>query len=116
MKEAFRHPLIAADLDVLVRHPIYTLTKPRSAWATRKAVKAYRKEHPVCEWDGKTTPVHVHHVVPIAVDPGRAADPENMISLGAKRNHLVVGHAGNWRRYVLNVKKVCRVRMFGRIR
>jgi hypothetical protein len=37
-----------------------------------------------------------------------AADPDNLITLGASRCHLVVGHAGNWReRYVRNVRELC---------
>ena len=80
----------------------------RRQWAVRKAMGEYRKAHPVCEWDGITTPIEVHHIVPVAVDPDLAADPENFISLGARRNHLVVGHAGNFgKRYVQNVREVC---------
>jgi hypothetical protein len=67
----------------------------------------YRRAHPVCEYDGRSTPVHVHHVEPISFAPERAADPTNFISLGGKRNHLVVGHAGRWRQYVANVRALC---------
>jgi hypothetical protein len=67
----------------------------------------YRKQHPVCEWDHRTTPVEVHHIEPIQFAPERAADPTNFISLGARRNHLVVGHAGDWKQYVSNVRELC---------
>lgn len=85
------------------------------AWCKRirysKDVKAamdvYRKMHPYCEWDFCSNNVHVHHIIPVHIDPSLAADPSNMVSLGAKRCHLAIGHAGNWRtRYVRNVLEV----------
>ena len=94
-------------MDFLLRHPILAVVCPRDAWATRKAMKEYAKAHPVCEWDGRTTPIEVHHIVPIAANPDLAADPKNMISLGARRNHLVIGHAGNWKQSVRNVREIC---------
>lgn len=97
---AIRHPLIALDLDFVARHPIRAATDPRNTWAVRKAMKAYREDHPVCEWDGKTTPVEVHHKRPIHLFPDLAADPDNFVSLGARRNHFVVGHGCNWKHYV----------------
>ncbi len=107
---AIRHPLIATGLDYIARHPIQAASNPRTAWATRKAMNAYRKEHPVCEWDGKTTPVEVHHKKPIDHHPELAADPANFISLGARRNHLVIGHAGNWHQAVEDLDEICRLR------
>lgn len=94
-------------MDFLLRHPILAVVCPRDAWATRKAMKEYAKAHPVCEWDGKTTPIEVHHIVPIAANPDLAADPKNMISLGARRNHFVVGHACDWKQSVRNVREIC---------
>jgi predicted nuclease of restriction endonuclease-like RecB superfamily len=71
-------------------------------------MEAYRKLHPRCEWDGCSESVHVHHIVPVHVRPDLAAHPDNLITLGASRCHLVVGHAGNWRdRYVRNVRELC---------
>lgn len=91
----------------LFRHAGYTAKNARKAWATRKAMNAYGKAHPICEFDKKTAAIHVHHVEPISEAPERAADPTNFISLGGKRNHLVVGHAGNWRHHVKNVREIC---------
>jgi hypothetical protein len=50
----------------------------------------------------------VHHIIPVHVRPDLAADPDNLITLGASRCHLVIGHAGNWgKRYVRNVRELC---------
>ena len=94
-------------MDFLLRHPVFAMTHPRKAWKTRKAMKEYARLHPVCEWDKKTTPVEVHHIIPISEAPELAADPDNFISLGARRNHFVVGHACNWKHHVVNVRELC---------
>jgi hypothetical protein len=71
-------------------------------------MEAYRRQHPRCEWDGCSESVHVHHIVPVHIRPDLAANPDNLITLGASRCHLVIGHAGNWReRYVRNVRELC---------
>jgi hypothetical protein len=68
----------------------------------------YRRKNPKCEWDGCSDSVHVHHIIPVHVRPDLAAHPDNLITLGASRCHLVIGHAGNWReRYVRNVRELC---------
>jgi len=93
--------------NFLTRNVRFCVASPRKAWATRKAMAEYRKEHPICEYDRRSYPVHVHHKLPIKDAPWLAADPTNFISLGGKRNHLVVGHGGNWRSYVANVTELC---------
>lgn len=93
-------------MDFLLRHPGFTVKSPRKAWSTRKAMKAYALLNPKCEYCG-CTPIHVHHIEPISEAPERAADPRNMLSLGSKRCHLVIGHAGNWRHHVKNVLQMC---------
>ena len=95
------------------RQPAYCLTNPRKAWATRKAMAAYRRVYPVCEFTGRPGAVHVHHKEPIQFAPGRAADPDNFVSLCPKA-HLVVGHGGNWKQYVANVGELCRAVRIGR--
>jgi len=112
--DAVCHPLIAMDLDFVVRHPVVAAKDPRTAWATRKAMKAYREDHPVCEWDGRTTPVEVHHVIPIHVRPDLAADPDNFCSLGARRNHFVIGHPGGWKKWTRNLHYLIEVRRIER--
>jgi len=94
-------------MNFFFRHPVYCTTNPRKAWSTVKAMRAYAKEHPVCEFTGRPGPIHVHHIEPIQFAPERAADPDNMVSLRAKSVHLVAGHAGNWKRYVANIRELC---------
>jgi hypothetical protein len=84
------------------------LTRIRSARPVKDAMEAYRRQHPRCEWDGCSEDCHVHHIVPVHVRPDLAANPDNLITLGASRCHLVIGHAGNWgTRYVRNVRELC---------
>lgn len=65
----------------------------------------YRKQHTRCELTGKRANLHVHHIVPVCVEPERAGDPNNMIVLTA-RAHFAVAHACNWRCYVPNIREV----------
>jgi ribosomal protein L37AE/L43A len=84
------------------------IARIRSTKQVKAAMEEYRQQHPKCEWDGCSDSVHVHHVLPVHIRPDLAANPDNMITLGASRCHLVVGHAGNWgTRYVRNVKELC---------
>jgi hypothetical protein len=84
------------------------LARIRSTKPVKDAMEAYRRQHPRCEWDGCSDSVHVHHIIPVHVRPDLAAHPDNLITLGASRCHLVIGHAGNWReRYVRNVRELC---------
>ena len=77
-----------------------------------RAMNEYRKAHPICEWDNCNDSIEVHHIIPISVRPDLAADTNNMISLGCKRCHLCVGHAGNTAYYyVSNIKEICRIRV-----
>ena len=77
-----------------------------------KAMGEYRKAHPVCEWDNCNDSIQVHHIIPISVRPDLAANTNNMISLGCKRCHLCLGHAGNTAYYyVANIKEICTIRV-----
>ncbi len=78
----------------------------------RHAMAAYRACHTNgCAWCGRQTGLEVHHVVPVHVAPGLAADTNNYIMLDRKC-HEVLGHARNYRtRYVSNVVDVCRMRV-----
>jgi hypothetical protein len=96
------------NMRFVVRHLAFVVKNPRKAWATVKAMRQYAKEHPFCELTG-TSPIEVYHVEPIEVAPERAADPTNFISLGARKIHLVAGHAGNWKWHVVNVREICRL-------
>lgn len=70
----------------------------------RAAMESYRRYHPRCEACGKT-PVDVHHIIPVAADPDLADRQYNMMSL-CKDCHLVLGHNGNFGRYVVNVREI----------
>jgi uncharacterized protein with PIN domain len=67
-------------------------------------MESYRGYHPRCEACGKS-PVAVHHIIPVAVAPELAARQDNMMSL-CHDCHLVLGHNGNFARYVTNVREV----------
>jgi hypothetical protein len=78
----------------------------------RKAMTEYRQAHPRCEWDNCSDQIEVHHIKPISVYPELASDTNNMISLGAKRCHLVVGHGNNYGKYYIeNIREICRLRI-----
>ena len=93
------------------RNPSWVTRNARGAWITAKAMKNYRKKHPVCAWCGRDARVQIHHIHPVSVRPNLAADPNNMLTLCAKRCHLCVGHNGDYGgRYVLNLVEVCVIR------
>ena len=72
----------------------------------RQAMEAHRQAHPACEACGKS-PVDIHHIIPVAINPLKAADPDNLMSL-CPTCHITHGHAGDksCRHYVPNVRKV----------
>jgi 5-methylcytosine-specific restriction endonuclease McrA len=67
-------------------------------------MEAHRRAHPRCA-ACQAEPVDVHHIVPVAVAPEAAADPDNLLSL-CKLCHIAHGHAGDagCRKYVENVE------------
>lgn len=78
----------------------------------RKALHQYRVANPRCEWDNCSNDIEVHHIKPVAIYPELASNTNNMISLGAKRCHLVIGHANNYALFYLeNIKEICRLRV-----
>jgi hypothetical protein len=89
------------------RNPGWVTRNARRAWATAKAMQAYREAHPACEYCGRDSRIQVHHAKPVSVAPDLAASIENMISLCAKRCHITIGHAGNYKNYVENVFELC---------
>ena len=93
----------------LARNPAFAATNVRALPAVIRAMRAYRKAHPYCEFLGKRyTKIDVHHKIPVHVDPLRAGDPSNFISLSRFPNaHLIVGHMGNWRNWNARVAEIC---------
>lgn len=100
-------------MNYFFRHPVECVTNPRKAYATTKAMKAYRLAHPSCAFCGWSKgSVHVHHRVPIRYAPQLADSAINFISLCPKC-HFIVGHARNWKQYT-NVSWLCnKVEVYG---
>lgn len=75
----------------------------RRDFATIRAMREYRAEHPrceVCNWPR----VHVHHVAPVESFPELAACPTNFVSL-CEIHHWWAGHCGNsGKRYNANMR------------
>lgn len=90
----------------VVRNPSYVTKNARKQWAVRKALLTHRKNHPVCEATGKTTRLQVHHLIPVSVRPDLAGQSSNLITL-ERDAHLVIGHAGDYKAYVTNVRELC---------
>jgi len=76
--------------------------------STRRAMRKYRKSHPVCEITGSDKKVQVHHIIPVWANPELSDDPNNFISLSASANiHHIFGHDRNFaRKYVSNVREI----------
>ena len=65
---------------------------PRQGRRWSEWSRAYRRQHPLCERCGWDFTEHVHHVVPVSVDPGRTYDAANVRGL-CERCHAEV-HRG----------------------
>lgn len=76
----------------------------RSRADVRAAMRLHVEAFPACHWCGRGH-VEAHHVIPVHVNEARAADPLNLMSL-CRRCHFAVGHAGDWRSYVVNIPAV----------
>ena len=81
----------------------------------RRAMEAHRRANPVCASCGRS-PVEIHHIIPVAVDPGQADDPTNLISF-CPDCHIAYGHAGDpgFKRYVPNIERVLHTRLVRKI-
>ena len=66
----------------VIRSPMAYLKNWRGLASTRREMLKYKKENPACEGCGRTKGVEVHHIEPVSVNPERADDPDNLISLG----------------------------------
>lgn len=93
---------------LLVRNPKWVTKNARHAWATTKVMRQYRKDHPKCAFCHRDKRVQIHHIIPVSVNDQLAAHYVNLLTLCAKRCHITVGHAGNYKNFVDNVKFICR--------
>jgi len=79
----------------------------RESWACSQAKREHIRKYPQCAVCGcqrtfLRISLEAHHVVPVHVDPGLAADPHNLITL-CKTHHLYVGHLGNYHAWNSNL-------------
>lgn len=81
----------------------------------RRAMEAHRRANPFCFACG-SSPVDIHHIIPVAANPEKAADPGNLMSL-CPPCHIAHGHAGDasCHRYVPNVQKLIQLRLVMKI-
>lgn len=76
---------------------------PQQLYQSTKAKKEYKLAHNECAMCGNRKYLEVHHVEPVHVNPARAADPLNFITLcdGPRGSnsacHRYFGHFGNFR-------------------
>ncbi|MCX6996515.1 MAG: DUF1353 domain-containing protein [Kiritimatiellaeota bacterium] len=65
-----------------------------------EAIRGHVAADPRCHWCGTENRnlLTAHHVIPVAVDPARALDGSNLLTL-CHACHFVVGHYGNWRTF-----------------
>lgn len=94
-------------MSFVTRNFKYTTAHPRHVWSIMKTMNQYAREHPFCEITGKT-PITVHHIIPVHIDPEKATDLTNMISLARGDVHKIFGHGGNWKWYVRNILEIKR--------
>jgi hypothetical protein len=99
-------------LDDVSEEPLLGRTDPAPV---RRAMEAHRRANPCCFACG-SSPVEIHHIIPVAVNPEKAADPGNLMSL-CPPCHIAHGHAGDTgcRFYVPNVQKLIQLRLVMKI-
>ena len=81
----------------------------------RRAMEEHRRAFPFCASCGRS-PVEIHHIIPVGVDPRQADDLANLISF-CPECHIAYGHGGDpgCKRYVPNVQRILRLRVVVKI-
>lgn len=92
-----------------VRNPSYVIREARKQPEVRRNMLEFARAHRVCEATGKTKRLHVHHIIPVSINPLLAGKQSNFMMLERKA-HLQDGHNGNWKNYVSNVRDVIKLR------
>jgi len=88
----------------VARNPAYSIKNWRALSSVRKAILGQRQERPLCEWCGRRNDLQVHHIIPVSVNPYKAADRTNLVTL-CRKHHLEVAHNGNFKsRYTPDIK------------
>lgn len=92
----------------ITRNPGYSVQNVRKLPEVRRAMREHDEKHPACSWCYKI-PSDVHHIEPVHVNPDRAGDPSNLISL-CRTCHYTIGHGGrSWKDYNERVREMVAV-------
>lgn len=96
----------------VARNPRFSAQNVRKLPEYHRAMAAYLRYNPVCEFCGiKSGRVEVHHIIPVRERPDLAAHLGNMMTLHARnRCHLTVGHFGSWQRINPDAWQFCMTR------
>jgi len=86
----------------------WTDLSPEKHRSAKRAMRIYRKEHPICEVTGSNKKIQIHHIVPVWANPDIADDPDNFIALSSSAHiHHIFGHDKNFsKKYVSNIKEI----------
>lgn len=88
--------------------PRYILDLRARSAQWRSARAEHLKKEPACMACGRAVDLEVHHIIPVAVNPNRELDPDNLITLCGDRCHLVFGHFMNYHCYNPDVRKMAK--------
>ena len=83
----------------------------RSGYNVRKAMDKFRHqfENKTCAYCGINKTIEIHHIVPVSVDATLADREDNFIAL-CRKCHRQIGHAGNYKNFVPNIKEICELK------
>ena len=84
-----------------VKRYVRAARHPYTEYQVQKAKKEHRKKFPYCTVCGIGSTFFrrnndVHHEVPVHVDPSRACDPDNLVTM-CRLHHWIVGHLRYWK-------------------
>lgn len=80
---------------------------PYTEYKVKKAKKKHISGNPECAVCGLTNSFtgrenDVHHKEPVHVNPERACDPDNLVTM-CRPHHWLVGHFKNWKKWNKNI-------------